>query len=420
MRTSLFIVIIWLLIPHYSLTQPLFDIRFEGISKHNEEYLKRNLRSKLGQDSNSVWINEDLRQLGNLPSIAKVTYRIDTTLASQLILVFEIEEAITLFPILNFGGIRGNVWFQAGFKELNLNGKGHQLALSYRNTDRRHNGELFFKIPYLNNSAWGYSLSLLRWASVEPLYFGEQAVFYNYNNTSLGFTFIHNFSPNHQLEFGATYFVEKYQKNQRHLQEITPGPELAREPKLLYKFTHQIGKISYHHLMPGGWDNTFYAQRIWNINSKDYFNIVFNDTRFFKRIGRRINFATRLRLGISTNNDSPFAPFVLDSHVNIRGSGNRIDRGTAMAVLNLEYRHILFELDRFAFQAVAFSDLGSWRQPGGAVGDLVKLRNVKKFAGGGIRIIYKRAHNASIRIDYGSNLRNGPGSGLVLGFGQYF
>ncbi len=76
-------------------------------------------------------------------------------------------------------------------------------------------------------------------------------------------------------------------------------------------------------------------------------------------------FAARLRFGIATNNDTPFAPFVLDSYINIRGSGNRIERGTAALILNLEFRQTFFETAKFGGQLVAFSDTVFWRNPEG-------------------------------------------------------
>ena len=58
------------------------------------------------------------------------------------------------------------------------------------------------------------------------------------------------------------------------------------------------------------------------------FVIGFNDFSYFARVGERGNWANRLRLGLSSNMDTPFAPFAVDNNLNIRGVGNTIDRGT--------------------------------------------------------------------------------------------
>ncbi|MFT6279822.1 MAG: hypothetical protein ACJAU0_002657, partial [Flavobacteriales bacterium] len=144
--------------------------------------------------------------------------------------------------------------------------------------------------------------------------------------------------------------------------------------------------------------------------------------RYLKTIGKRqkCNIALRGRVGISSNGDTPFAPFVIDSQMNVRGVGNRIDRGTATAVLNIEVRQTLNEQRNWALQGVLFSDAGTWRKPAGELSDLFQKENIIHFAGVGLRGIYKKAHNAIIRVDYGFDVYNVKNNGLVLGLGQYF
>jgi hypothetical protein len=110
---------------------------------------------------------------------------------------------------------------------------------------------------------------------------------------------------------------------------------------------------------------------------------------------------------------------VLDSYFNIRGIGNRIDRGTASVVFNLEYRQTLWENDTFGLQTVAFGDAGSWRKPGGQMADLVESESMILFMGVGGRLIYKKAYDVILRLDYGWSVK-GMGNGLVFGIGQYF
>jgi hypothetical protein len=147
---------------------------------------------------------------------------------------------------------------------------------------------------------------------------------------------------------------------------------------------------------------------------------------YFKHIGqkKRTNLAFRVRLGISTNNDSPFAPFVADSHVNLRGVGNRIDRGTAQVVINAEYRRTIFFKEqtsrKWAVQVVGFVDMGSWRDPGGEITDLFNPDQFREFVGGGIRIINNKIFGAVLRIDYGVDVFDPNQRGIVLGLGQYF
>ena len=67
-----------------------------------------------------------------------------------------------------------------------------------------------------------------------------------------------------------------------------------------------------------------------------------------------------------------------------------------------------------------FTDFGTWRTPGGELSDFTKKKNIKVFSGVGVRIINKKIFNAIFRIDYGFELTDGKGKGLVFGIGQYF
>ena len=317
-------------------------------------------------------------------------------------------------------GIRDNFWFQLGFTEANLRGRGHQLTAFYQNIDRRHNGNLYYRIPFIGGSPWGASLNLRGFASVEPIYFDESPVFYDYNNNSAGASVFYQIKSNHFVEFGTTYFREDFAKNERHEGEVTPGPSEISEPKLLFKAIHSTNEINHHYFYQDGFSNQINIESVYNLNPNNWFHLVFSDTRYLKRIGKWGNLGFRLRLGISTNNNNPFAPFVLDSYVNIRGSGNRIDRGTAAVVLNAEYRQTFYEGNLFAGQIVVFSDSGTWRNPGGTLNDLTDSENFRHFVGGGIRLIYKKAYNAMLRVDYGVDIYNVNQRGWVIGVGQYF
>ena len=67
-----------------------------------------------------------------------------------------------------------------------------------------------------------------------------------------------------------------------------------------------------------------------------------------------------------------------------------------------------------------FSDLGAWRKPGGTLSDVVSGKTTEHFLGIGIKLIYKKMHNAIIRADYGFDRNDSQKSGWVLGIGQYF
>ncbi len=399
----------------------IHQIHFEGAQRTDTQWLLRFVQTQIGDTPDSLLIEQDCQRLRNLLFLADADFRIDPLDDGQR-LVFVLDEAWTLFPIINFGGIRGNIWAQLGLTDVHFWGKGIQCTGFYQLTDGRHGGQLYLKVPYLRGSPWGLSFSGLRWTSVEPLYFDEGSVFYDYNNLSGGAMGHYEFELDHELSLGGTYFVEQYSKSARHDNEITPGPDFARIPKVLFKLQHRLSRINYDFYQLQGWDINQYLQSIYDLDQQSWFRIYWADLRYFRRLGKakRLNLAFRFRLGLSDNEDSPFAPFVLDSHINIRGSGNRIDRGTGVLVANLEFRYALVDRPNLAAQIVGFADIGSWRQPGGTFNDFLQQENFHDFFGLGIRLIHKRAHNAILRVDYGIDPFEPERRGLVLGLGQYF
>lgn len=127
-----------------------------------------------------------------------------------------------------------------------------------------------------------------------------------------------------------------------------------------------------------------------------------------------------MRFGIASNIDTPFAPFSVDNNVNIRGVGNKIDRGTATIVFNTEYRYSFIDKDWFALQGNFFIDSGTWRNPGGDFSDFTEKESIRVYPGIGFRFIHKRIFNAIFRIDYGYGITKNASHGIVFGIGQYF
>jgi outer membrane protein assembly factor BamA len=396
------------------------EISFSGCKANKEFYLRRFIRSQEQRPFQKARAESDVQRLKNLYSVSQARYQLEISGKDSVRLIFYIEEAWTLFPVLSIGGVEGNVWFEVGVNEINFLGRGMNLLAVYRHIDRRSNYQLYFRQPYLFGTLWGVAAGIHRYASIEPLYFPEGGVRYNYTNLSLELGGSYEFSPGHTAELGSVYFIEEYEKHAEQELLDPPGPSGLRLPKLLGKFIHRYDKVNHHYFYQDGFANVTFLETVYNLGDGTFFSQFLNDTHFFKRLGKRGNLALRIRLGLSDNISTPFAPFVLDSRVNIRGAGNRIDRGTGTIVINLEYRHTLWESRQFAVQGVVFSDAGAWRNPGGAWNDFVNPDYFRHFVGPGLRFIYKKAHNAIVRLDYGIDLYRAAERGFVVGFGQYF
>jgi len=395
------------------------QLQFEGLKKTKSSFLLQFLKSRPGIPTTEKSIQADIQMLKNISGIGNANYRLDST-GKETKLIYQVQEVKTLLPIVNFGGIKGNLWFQLGFTDINWRGKGQSLSGYYQNNDRRHSGQIFYKIPWYRGKPWGFSASLTKWSSREPVFFSEGTVNYDYDNNSIALSVIRHFGFHRNLELGGTYFIEKYTKSELQFLDSPPGPTTFRQPKYLSKLEIIENFLNYHLFYLKGYSWRLAMQNVYNTIDKNWFNTLQFQGRSFKRFGHTGNLAMRLRLAISTNNETPFAPFVVDSHVNIRGVGNRIDRGTAQVVFNAEYRQTVYNSNRWAGQLVAFSDIGTWRNPGGTFRDLYDRGNFRYFIGGGFRIIYQKVFGAILRVDYGFDVFNKNQNGIVIGLGQYF
>ncbi len=395
------------------------EVNFEGLKKNKLPYLQNIVEVTEGDVIDFESISNDVQQLKNSVGIADASFRVDT-LNSDVTLTYVTEEKKTLLPIAKFGGIRDNIWLQLGFVDINWLGTGQTLTAHYQNSDGRHSGLVFYRVPNVQNTAWGYSVSLSKWSSREPLFFPEGTVFYDYDNNSLALTGIRNLNKQNFVEVGATYFVETYSiSEEQEIMELN-GPNLIRQPKFLFKLEYQLDKLDYHFFYINGTHWTSAFQNVLNTVDNTWFHSIEFQGRKFWRLGEKGNLASRFRFALSTNNDSPFAPFVADSHINLRGVGNRIDRGTAQIILNLEHRYTILEKKEWAAQAVVFADLGTWRNPGGELRDVLDPNQFRQFIGAGFRIIKNRITGATLRVDYGIDIFNTEQRGFVIGLGQYF
>ena len=219
------------------------------------------------------------------------------------------------------------------------------------------------------------------------------------------------------MEIGLNYFIEDYRFKGDN---VNNRPELNVH-KWLLKGIYEYNKLDYYYQYISGFRSQLNFQYVTSTNDQlpDFF-IGWNDFFIFKRVGKKGNWANRVRLGLASNNETPFAPFSVDNNINIRGVGNTIDRGTGVVVLNTEYRQTLIEKGWFVLQGNAFIDSGSWRNPGGDFGDFSENDNIKIYPGLGLRFIHKKIYNAIFRIDFGYGITKNSSKGFVFGIGQYF
>ena len=368
----------------------------------------------------SAFLRGFRQNLLNLPPIQGAELRTDTLATGQVLITATLREARTRFPVFGFGGVRGNINFEVGLTDVHGFGRGRELTAVYRNNDGEQGFLARYVDPALRNSRFGLELELQRYAAVEPVFFASRALDYRYVNEGGGALLRYRLRQRHTVGLGLTVFREDFRRFDQE-SELAEAPLRLVQRKQLFKFEHVLDRRDYRRERIGGHDQRTYVQLVTSAGEAP-FAIAWHETRYYRLIGARGNLALRGRLGLSTNRDSPFAPFTLDAQLNIRGSGNRADRGTAQAILNAEYRHRVWadEKDNYSAQVVVFSDLGAWRSPGGDLRELTDAATVQHFVGGGVRLISAKAKNLVLRVDYGVDWRSPERRGIVVGAGHYF
>ncbi len=389
------------------------SIEIKGLKRTKEQFLRQFIYTQPGERYDSLKIERDGQRLANLPTIGQVS--IERHSENGLThLTFICTELLSVEPIFGLGKSYKNFWCRVGIQDSNIGGKGHELIAYYQYYDR-HSAVVKYRLNRVKGSPWSFSGNMTKWSTIEPLSIEGTAGEYNYDNFNIGLSVIRHFTFQESLELGFSGFDEQY------IERDDNGSQkelMFQRAGLLAKAIYTSNYLNYDLYYIKGIQNQLNVQAINRPGSSEKFFLFFNDLKYFFRPYHSANIALRLRMGLSTKINNPFAPFVLDNFVNIRGVGNRVDRGTGSIVLNAEFRQTVFDGKQLAAQGVVFADLGTWRLPGGRLDDFTRSENMKSFSGAGLRLIYKHGFDTVLRIDYGLDFR---GSGdFVFGIGQYF
>ncbi|NJN35664.1 MAG: hypothetical protein HC817_16765, partial [Saprospiraceae bacterium] len=281
--------------------------------------------------------------------------------ANDTTVFFKCQEIHTALPIFELGATEGNKWIRLGLEDENGLGRGIRTILFYQYSDR-HSYYLKQSFPLIFNQ-WGVSYLLKKWSILEPIPFEGRREVLNYTNLNAEVLTNYAFDVNrHTLELGIGYTHETYGQQNDEVMLMRLQKENVFK-RFLVKGTHFLNFLNYNTFYVEGWSNKFFFQASYLANERRPFHFFSNETTFFKKLPAKGNLALRGRIGISTNDNVFLAPFVLDNYYNLRGVGNRIDRGTASLTFNAEYRQTVWENRNFGIQLVGFTDAGTWRKP---------------------------------------------------------
>ncbi len=393
------------------------DLKIQGNKRIKESFIKNISVTKPGHVLDSALIQQDILRLKRLPSVSHAYFQVFHSQDNKYNVFYNIEENFTLIPSLSIYTTNDDEFaYRAGLYEFNALGRNITFGGFYQH-DIYSSYAINFRAPYLFSNKLGLAINHQNLTTQEPVFFDGETANYKYNNKSFEVLGLYEINFKHKVDLGVNYFTEDYRFKGEN---VNNRPELNVH-KWLLKGIYEYNNLDYYYQYISGFRSQLNFQYVTSTNETlPDFLIAWNDFFYFKRLGKRGNWANRLRLGLSTNDNTPFAPFSVDNNLNIRGVGNTIDRGTGVIVLNTEYRYTLYEKNWFILQTNAFIDAGTWRNPGGSFGDFGKMNNVRIHPGIGLRFIHKKIYNATFRIDYGHGITSDKTKGLVFGIGQYF
>ena len=393
-------------------------IEFINCRKLNLKFLNNLIHSKEGTVADTTIIKKDIVILNRMNGVSKATYEVTKTTENNCILKFIIVENYSLIPTLNIWTTDQQGSYRVGVNEFNAFGRNITIGGFYQYNSLNSFG-LNFKYPTFFSSKLGLETNFQKISSVEPLFFKEKRAVYNYTITAIEFLNVYQLNYKNQFKAGISIFSEEYDYKSGFTS--LGAPLYLKTNKKLFKFQYNYDNLEYdYYIVKGFRSSTFLQYVVTNDDANSDFKIGWNDFSYFRQIGKNGNWATRLRIGLATNNNSPFAPFAIDNNFNFRGVGNLVDRDTGTFVLNTEFRKTIFEKKWFVLQSNAFVDLGSSRNPGATFKDFAKTNNFRVYPGIGLRFIHKTIFNATFRLDYGFGITKNASQGLVFGFGQYF
>lgn len=422
---KLYYVLAFMLISAISFAQetnkkPIIStLKIEGLKKTKESLIRKIAQVEVGETLDSLAISEDIERLKRLASTAFADYSVEHNDDGTYTVTYRIEENFTIIPGLNiFTANDGEVAFRLAIFEFNLFGQNITTGGFFlRDVFSSYGG--YWEAPYLFSDKLGISFNFKNNTTFEPIFFENTGADYRYENITAEAKILYNFDFHNRVELGVRYFSDDYEFLEGATDPAIPLNATANQ--LAYRGLYEYADVDivYQYVTGFKFKNTveFIANPNKVINSSF---VSISELQYFKRVGNRGNWASRAQISISSNNDTPFAPFVVDNNLNIRGSGNIQDRGTSAIILNTEYRYTFYEKKWFVLQGNAFVDASTWRNTGQSFGDLFNTSTLRVNPGLGIRFIHKRVFNAVIRLDYGLDITGNGDNGFVFGIGQFF
>lgn len=417
------LLLIALITLNVAFSQKVSRIYYENLKRTKANFLNQRLDIKIGDTISKLEVEESIVFLKDLNLFFDIESRIEPQLDGSIHVCFVVYEATYIYPVISDLGTDEKLKISVGVADINFGGRKQTLGVLYEYYDR-HSFKFYQITPWHKNNRTGHEFFLGKISTIEPLYFDSISALFNYDNYSASAGLYYWFNRYLKSSVGTMFAYESYLNNDADFNYNGNIIEM-NERNIFYKYQLRAGltynRIGYDLESRKGFYNNFHVETIQTIDYPDFsFFKVTNEFKYFKKLSYRGNFAFRQSIGLSSNTDSPFSPFVIDGFINIRGSGNRIARGTGELILNAEYLFTLWRNKFFFLQSNTFIDVGFLRPPAQSISTAFNPENSYYYAGLGLKFQLRVIYNSVLSFDYGINLQDVNQGGFLLGFGHFF
>ena len=383
-------------------------IQIEGLVHTTQDTLFRLLPRSLPAEFTGAEIEEFERRVRNL----SLFDRVQVTRAGQIMTV-EVQEKITLAPILNFtsGTSVKDLNATMGLVEYNLFGTGTQLGGQFSYSQRGPNVDLWLSQHAFEPERWAKEIKGSY--NVNGIRFADSASTWSRNRigSELELKGPYRYGSPLRYEMVVKFYREQID-DEKGAQRPPDGYYVGLIPELTWD------KYHWHDLVPNGYRIALELRPGFLFGANQQRHEI--KLRYLQGLPLAPTTVLMINSVAEAVNNSGNAnhSLLIGSITGIRGLSDNLYRTRAHAYTNLEFRHAIHVAPRWAVQGVLFSDFGTFQAftEDGRLRDWRGAVNV----GTGFRIVPTFLSNTILRIDLAHLFSQSQNSLIQFGITQYF
>ncbi len=391
-----------LLEPSRVLPAVIDTVEVHGLWRTKRFVVERELPWKPGQTVDLTAWNLGLRHLWDMGLFSRVRGTL-VRRGRHLVARLDLEERWTATPLIDFGVGGGVTWWEVGLDDRNTLGRFLDTGGYFQSFGDFDGGDLWFSDPRFLDSRQLFTVEGSRLERPRPQFALQRTGARVELDRDLNETFT--------LGADLDYEWDQFEKVPGSTEALPPTSQIGIVGGLV-----RFGRVDTVRLLETGQSLELRPSvGITSHPTDRVYGALALQALFFRPLGRRFNFASRLEAGAMTP-----LPVESEEYVGgldlVRGLQDSAIQTRLYALANLELRFVAFDSMLLAFQPAAFVDGVVARLDNGGLTDAVSF-------GAGLRILVPRLPDAGLRVDLAEAL-GGPahshGPSLSVGTYEFF